>query len=317
VAESFRWPIDDSEVEALDLESGTITRGAVAHSAPGVEEDGWFPSESGDDNRLTAESEIQREPSVAARAEAPTIAAAISASALPDPPPARVSDRTPMARWAVPLLLLVVAVESGWLLRGLFSAPPAPIQVVSPPIASPIGPTSPSLPEPPLAATPAASRTDSAPAPAGETFGADHAATPASVAPGTVAIPLPFQVQVYEGARFIGINEGSLALGPGTHQLQLVNDSMGFRASERVVIASGKTTRLAVSLPSVRMQLNAVPWADVTIDGTAVGETPLGNVPVSIGPHTLVFRHPQLGEQTRTVVVTTQSPPRISVDLRK
>jgi serine/threonine-protein kinase len=65
------------------------------------------------------------------------------------------------------------------------------------------------------------------------------------------------------------------------------------------------------------MQLNAVPWADVTIDGTAVGETPLGNVPVSIGPHTLVFRHPQLGEQTRTVVVTTQSPPRISVDLRK
>jgi len=124
-------------------------------------------------------------------------------------------------------------------------------------------------------------------------------------------------VQVYEGARFIGINEGSLALGPGPHQLQLVNDSMGFRASERVVIASGKTTRLAVSLPSVRMQLNAVPWADVTIDGTAVGETPLGNVPVSIGPHTLVFRHPQLGEQTRSVVVTTQSPPRISVDLRK
>jgi hypothetical protein len=70
-------------------------------------------------------------------------------------------------------------------------------------------------------------------------------------------------------------------------------------------------------VPSVRLQLNAVPWADVTIDGTSVGETPLGNVSTAIGPHTIVFRHPQLGEETRSVIVTTQSPMRISVDLRK
>ena len=316
MAESFRWPIDDSEVEALDLESGTITRGADTLPAPAVKDDGWFPSETDDDNRLTTEAEIQPEPSAVAPAQAPTIFASISAPAPQDASPARLTDRTPITRWAVPLLLLVVAIESGWLLRDLLGAPPAPIQVVSPPIASPTGPTSPALPESPTAAL-TASRSDSAPAPAGATSGADNVGASASVEPGTVSIPLPFQVQVYEGARFIGINEGSLALSPGTHQLQLVNDSMGVRLSERVVITSGKTTPLAVSLPSVRMQLNAVPWADVTIDGTAVGETPLGNVPVSIGPHTLVFRHPQLGEQTRTVVVTTQSPPRISVDLRK
>jgi hypothetical protein len=124
-------------------------------------------------------------------------------------------------------------------------------------------------------------------------------------------------VQVYEGTGFIGINEGSLALTPGPHVLELVNDSLGFRSSERVFISSGATTRLAASVPTVRMQLNAVPWADVTIDGASVGETPLGNVPVSIGPHTIVFRHPQLGEQSRTVVVTAQTPARISVDLRK
>jgi len=60
-----------------------------------------------------------------------------------------------------------------------------------------------------------------------------------------------------------------------------------------------------------------VPWAEVTIDGTSVGETPLGNVSIPIGPHTIVFRHPQLGEETRTVVVNAQAATRISVDLRK
>ena len=45
------------------------------------------------------------------------------------------------------------------------------------------------------------------------------------------------------------------------------------------------------------MALNAQPWADVWVDGERVGETPIGNVAVPIGPHEVVFRHPQLGEQ--------------------
>jgi hypothetical protein len=72
-----------------------------------------------------------------------------------------------------------------------------------------------------------------------------------------------------------------------------------------------------VAVPTVRVQVNAVPWAEVTVDGASVGETPLGNVSMSIGPHMLVFRHPQFGEQTRNVVITDQAPMRISVDLRK
>jgi hypothetical protein len=147
--------------------------------------------------------------------------------------------------------------------------------------------------------------------------GVDGAVSTVATEPGRVLIPLPFQVQVYEGSRFIGLNDGVLPLSPGSHQLELVNDSLGFRATERVAVSSGRTTRLTATVPSVRVQLNAVPWAEVTIDGTSVGETPLGNVSIPIGPHTIVFRHPQLGEETRTVVVNAQAATRISVDLRK
>ena len=45
------------------------------------------------------------------------------------------------------------------------------------------------------------------------------------------------------------------------------------------------------------MALNALPWAEVWIDGESIGETPIGKVSVPIGWHEIVFRHPELGEK--------------------
>jgi hypothetical protein len=65
------------------------------------------------------------------------------------------------------------------------------------------------------------------------------------------------------------------------------------------------------------VSVNAIPWANVFIDGQSAGETPLGNLSVPIGPHEFVFRHPQLGEQHRVIMVTIREPMRLSVDLTK
>ena len=65
------------------------------------------------------------------------------------------------------------------------------------------------------------------------------------------------------------------------------------------------------------MSVNAVPWAEVWVDGDRVGETPLGNVPVALGVHDVLFRHPELGEQRQTVTVTLAGPARVSADLRR
>jgi serine/threonine-protein kinase len=61
--------------------------------------------------------------------------------------------------------------------------------------------------------------------------------------------------------------------------------------------------------------INASPWADVSIDGRSIGVTPLGDVSVAVGSHEVMWRHPQLGERRKTVVVGAQTPVRLTVDM--
>lgn len=145
------------------------------------------------------------------------------------------------------------------------------------------------------------------------------AAAPVPVEPpGGISITLPIQVQIFEGGRFVGTNDRErVPLAAGRHQLELVNESLGFRSTEAVNVPSGKTVRLAVPLPSGTLNINAQPWGDVQIDGEPAGQTPLGNVSLPIGPHQIVFRHPQFGTQTRTVIVTAGAAARVAVDLRR
>jgi serine/threonine-protein kinase len=65
------------------------------------------------------------------------------------------------------------------------------------------------------------------------------------------------------------------------------------------------------------MSFNAIPWAEVWIDGQQVGETPLANVSVAIGTHDVLFRHPELGEKHVRSVVTPAAPAKVSVDMRQ
>ena len=69
-----------------------------------------------------------------------------------------------------------------------------------------------------------------------------------------------------------------------------------------------------VTLPNGTLSVNALPWAEVWVDGRSSGTTPLANLAVPIGSHEIVLRHPQLGERRRTVTVTTQTPVRVGVD---
>ena len=76
----------------------------------------------------------------------------------------------------------------------------------------------------------------------------------------------------------------------------------------------GKVASLAVDLP--KGVVNATPWAEVWVDGQRVGETPIGNLSIPIGPHEVVFRHPQFGEKRHAISVTMSGPTRVSVDMK-
>lgn len=141
------------------------------------------------------------------------------------------------------------------------------------------------------------------------------AGAPAS---GWVSIASPIELQLREGDRVLGTSLSDRIMLPvGKHDVELVNDTLGFRASRSVQVASGKLSPLKVDVPNGTMSLNALPWADVWLDGERIGETPIGNFAVPIGTHEVVLRHPELGEQHHKVAVSLKEVARVSVDLRK
>jgi eukaryotic-like serine/threonine-protein kinase len=106
-------------------------------------------------------------------------------------------------------------------------------------------------------------------------------------------------------------------LPTGVYNLHLVNEAAGVDITRRVTVERGQTARLQVALPPGTLSINAVPWATVSVDGREVGETPLGAVELSAGPHVVVFSHPQFGQRRQEVTVRAGETTRVSVDLRR
>jgi PEGA domain len=124
-------------------------------------------------------------------------------------------------------------------------------------------------------------------------------------------------MQIFEGGKLIGTTEADrVMLSVGTHNLEFVADALGFRSRRSVVISAGQTTTATMSLPQAQVNLNAVPWAEVTIDGNPAGQTPIANMLLTIGPHDVEFRHPELGSKRVRVMVSLTEPARVAVDMR-
>jgi hypothetical protein len=124
-------------------------------------------------------------------------------------------------------------------------------------------------------------------------------------------------VEIRENGRLIGTNEADrLMIAAGSHQLEFVIESLNYRVSKTVYVNAGKVSAVSLELPNGTMNVNAVPWAEVWLNGTRIGETPIGNLSVPIGAHELVFRHPQLGEKRHAVSVTAGAPVRVSIDMK-
>jgi len=134
---------------------------------------------------------------------------------------------------------------------------------------------------------------------------------------GWLSVTSPIAVLLYEGERLIGTSDiDRIMLPGGDHDLDLVAESVGYRATRRVKVAANQTTTLTVDLPKTPVSINAIPWAEVSVDGTRLGETPLANVSIALGSHEILFRHPQLGERRLTTVTTLKGANRVSIDMR-
>ena len=132
---------------------------------------------------------------------------------------------------------------------------------------------------------------------------------------GTLLVTAPFEMQIFESGASLGLTGARLALPPGPHTVEIVSATLGFKTTANVEIVVGKTARIPVALPKGTVHLNATPWAEVFVDGTKVGDTPIGNLQVAVGPHEIVFKHPELGERSHAATVKVGEALRLSVDL--
>lgn len=141
---------------------------------------------------------------------------------------------------------------------------------------------------------------------------------PAPQQPGWVRVDSNIALDVYQEDRLIGTSAiDRIMLPAGSHTLRLVSRSLNYEGKQTVQIAGGQVRVVKPELPNGTLSINALPWAEVLVNGERKGETPIGNLALPIGQHEVVFRHPQFGEQRREVTVTTGGITRVGVDLRR
>jgi hypothetical protein len=143
------------------------------------------------------------------------------------------------------------------------------------------------------------------------------ASASAGMAAGWVAITAPFEMKILDHGNQIGTTASRIMVPAGAHRFDLVNADLNYSTNIALTVSPGGTATATVTAPTGRLSVNALPWAEVLVDGKPAGTTPLGNLAVPIGTHDIVLRHPQLGEQRRTVVVKANAPARIGVDLNQ
>jgi hypothetical protein len=144
------------------------------------------------------------------------------------------------------------------------------------------------------------------------------AGSPKAPLSGWVTVTAPVDVDVREHGKVLGTSQSDRIVVPaGRHELEVVSDTLGYRATAVVQVLPGKVAPIRIEWPKGTVALNAEPWAEVSIDGEKVGDTPIGNLSLPIGPHEIVFRHPELGEQRHAISVSLKAPSRLSVDMRR
>jgi serine/threonine-protein kinase len=139
---------------------------------------------------------------------------------------------------------------------------------------------------------------------------------PAALTVGFLTIYSRIPLEISSGDRRIGTSDdGQMVLTAGSHDLALVNERFGFRSVVRIGVQPGENTAYTVPLPSGSLRVDTTAGAEVWVEGQHVGVAPIPEVPVQIGTREVVVKHPDLGERTESVEVTTGRTSSVTVVL--
>jgi hypothetical protein len=138
-----------------------------------------------------------------------------------------------------------------------------------------------------------------------------------SIFSGWLAVFAPVVLDISVGGKSIGTTEQSrLMIPPGRHELTLTNKEFGYRAVQEVTVEPGEVRSITID-PRGDANFNAIPWAEVWMDGQKLGDTPMANTRVPLGTREFVFKHPQYGERRITAIIRADQATPVSIDFTK
>ncbi len=134
---------------------------------------------------------------------------------------------------------------------------------------------------------------------------------------GWIAVLAPVILDVASDGKNIGNTDQSrMMLPPGKHLLTFTNKELGYSGTQEVLVEPGEVKSVSVD-PKGPVNLNALPWAEVWLDGAKLGDTPLAGTAVPIGLHEFVFKNPQFGERKVSATIKASGNPPVTVDFSK
>jgi hypothetical protein len=119
---------------------------------------------------------------------------------------------------------------------------------------------------------------------------------------------------VVDGETLGTTDDDRLPLAPGSHQVVVTNDQLGYRNTFTLELKPGEEIAYTLNLPNGRLRVDGPTGTKVWVDGELVGQTPLENVPTQIGTHEIIAQHPDLGIWHEQVVVGTDTTGSITLD---
>jgi hypothetical protein len=125
-----------------------------------------------------------------------------------------------------------------------------------------------------------------------------------SIFSGWVAVYAPFEVVISENGRVLRADErNQFLLPPGIHQVRLTNKRLAYDSVQRVEVKPGETVALRLTPSPSTLSVTASEAAEVWLDGSRVGETPLNALPVPLGSHDLVVKRVAGGERRFPITI--------------
>lgn len=111
----------------------------------------------------------------------------------------------------------------------------------------------------------------------------------------------------------------SLELPEGNHKIELKNYELNAYLEDEIYIIAGETLKKNYSFSQKgTIQVQAIPWAEVFIEGKNYGQTPIDRIELPVGYYEVVFKHPAFPEKRVKVTVRGEETTRVeTVDMRK